>query len=144
MQTAKKRRRLPKLQMAMSVCIIILSAYGFQTAYSEAAENVCSGNDARAKYENQTARGRCLLLGGRNEILSSGQAILDSPVIGHGSWHGMQVFIVVARALVRTWIQERLRQWDELIPTHSYIFGAWVEAGILGAVFLGLDIMVGR
>jgi hypothetical protein len=24
---------------------------------------------------------------------------------------------------------------DDLIPTHSYIFGAWVEAGIGGALF---------
>jgi len=24
---------------------------------------------------------------------------------------------------------------DDLIPTHSYVFGSWVEAGIVGAIF---------
>jgi O-antigen ligase len=77
-----------------------------------------------------------VLLGGRSEILSSAMAILDSPIIGHGTWARDPKYKFI--------LEERRRELgyakvgvmsDDLIPTHSHIFGAWVEAGVMGALF---------
>src|SRR5437660_8719552 len=65
------------------------------------------------------------------------RAIRDSPIIGHGSWAKNPKYVAA--------LQDELHKAGyqgstvpispDLIPTHSHLFGAWVEAGILGAVF---------
>jgi len=77
-----------------------------------------------------------LIVGGRSEILVSAQAIMDSPILGHGSWAKNEEY-----AAMLNYLRESMgyvaqgKHESGLIPTHSHIFGAWVEAGILGAVF---------
>ena len=90
-----------------------------------------------------------LLLGGRSEIFASGRAVMDRPILGHGSWAKNPDY--AARIL-----DARLHGYDmhfmshfmeDLIPTHSHFMGAWVEAGILGtflwfwALFLVLRVL---
>ena len=85
------------------------------------------------------AAGGGLLLGGRGEILVSGQASLDSPLLGHGSWARDPIYAaILAEKRAELGYKELdggAGPRDDLIPSHSYIFGAWVEAGIAGAVF---------
>lgn len=90
------------------------------------------------KEEQQSAGG--LLLGGRPEILVSSQAVLDSPILGYGSWAKNYKYVEMLSDIQSKWgIQVDLDYTEELlqglIPTHSHLMGAWVQAGILGAVF---------
>jgi hypothetical protein len=74
-------------------------------------------------------------------MLGSIPAIYDSPILGHGSWARDPKYLIIERqALAKmgyTNAQDYSRTDVEtgIIQTHSYIFGAWVYAGILGAVF---------
>lgn len=90
------------------------------------------------RVQSESAGG--LLLGGRPEILVSSQAVLDAPIIGHGSWPRNFKYVEMLADIQTKWgipmdvdYAEELSQG--LIPTHSHLMGAWVQAGIMGAVF---------
>ncbi|WP_128891303.1 hypothetical protein [Erythrobacter sp. HKB08] len=116
----------------------IIGAGAISAGYGDIARSGALGTEAQVKHEKQTSGEISLLLGGRSESLISVRAIADSPIIGHGSWAKDRRYVELYRSL-------RLRlgmDWEdpffqrrELIPTHSYFFGSWVEAGVLGAVF---------
>lgn len=90
---------------------------------------------ARQVYELQGRGAFGVLLGGRSEIVASGHAVLDSPIIGHGSWARNSGYVERLLELRRFGYTVHLPTDRELIPTHSHLMGAWVEAGIMGAVF---------
>lgn len=70
-------------------------------------------------------------------------AIYDSPILGHGSWAKDPKYLIAQEqtlALLDYKVEgdvtpETLE--EGLIPSHSHILGAWVDAGILGALFWG-------
>jgi hypothetical protein len=117
---------------------IIIGAVAFTTfsGYQYAAKEGLLGEAAQQRYEMQSQGEYGLLLGGRTEILVSSRAILDSPLIGHGSWAKDCKY---ANLLSELRGQLGYVSYPDseicLIPAHSHIFGAWVEAGVLGAVF---------
>src|SRR5258708_14335741 len=78
-----------------------------------------------------------VLLAGRNEFLAAGSAIRDSPFIGHGSWAKDPKYkaILYDRLAELGYRKMGPELESDVIPSHSYVFGAWVESGILGAVF---------
>jgi len=116
--------------------LLALAGSGFLRIYEYSAANGLLGESAAQKYEIQSAGRYGMLMGGRTEFFVGLEAALDSPIIGHGSW-------------AKDWRYadrvESLRQdagygstggadsW--LIPAHSHLVGAWVNAGILGAIF---------
>ena len=122
---------------------LILGAAGIFWAYGYAAGTGILGEEARKKYEAQASGRFGVLLGGRSELLSSIPAIYDSPILGHGSWAKDPKYLIIQRqALAMLGYQDAGDVGDEevksgVIPTHSYILGAWVNAGILGALFWG-------
>lgn len=132
-------RNLGMRGWAVVVVAALVSGIAIKTTYEYAASQGWLGGEALAKYESQSSGELGILIGGRKEILASGQAILDSPLIGHGSWAKNRMYIEL--------LLERLSDLgygadgaygedsEDLIPTHSYLFGAWVEAGLMGAVF---------
>lgn len=67
-----------------------------------------------------------VLVGGRAEVVSSTQAIKDSPILGHGSWAKDSKLVNQTPALSPD---------ASTIPTHSYLLQSWVWAGLLGGVF---------
>lgn len=93
-------------------------------------------------YKSKDAGLPGLIFGSRPEIFISSQAVLDSPIIGHGSWaedarYGNMYYAVIA-ALGWDVDEATLKdsvESSELIPTHSVLMQAWVWAGLLGAVF---------
>jgi hypothetical protein len=116
--------------------LVAVGIFGFITLYSHFAEQGVFGEYARQKLESQSGGGG-LLLGGRGEILASGQAILDSPILGHGSWARDPTYAAIL-ADSRAELGYKTFQGgkaDDLIPAHSHIFGAWVESGVAGAAF---------
>ena len=111
-------------------------AWGVLVAYDAAASSGLLGADAQARYYAQTGS-LGVLIGGRSEILVSTQAVIDSPVLGHGSWAKDFKYVdLLAELRGSLGYDVQVDPQDVgLIPTHSYILGAWVEGGFLGALF---------
>jgi hypothetical protein len=96
--------------------------------------------EAQRKNELQGRVRGGILIGGRPEFLVSSQAVMDSPLIGHGSWAQDQKYVeMLADLMVEDGVQSddeaALYSASALIPAHSHIMGAWVWAGFLGALF---------
>jgi hypothetical protein len=78
-----------------------------------------------------------VLTGGRAEFLASTKAILDSPLLGHGSWARDPKYVELQRQrLIEMGVPGGNLPVDpDLIPTHSYLLGSWVWAGLAGGLF---------
>jgi len=120
---------------------IIIGLIGILWTYKYAATAGMLGEEAKGKYESQSSGQYGLLLGGRTEMLGYLPAIYDSPMLGHGSWAKDPTYLIAERqalAIMGYTTAEDVSidaLQEGLIPTHSYIFGAWVDAGILGGFF---------
>jgi O-antigen ligase len=122
-------------------------AYVAGTAYVAGAGAGLFGDEAREKFEAQRLDSfdpvLGLLAGGRPESFSSWAAIGDSPIIGYGSWARSTKYFNIFLDAIRTYgSAEAIQEIDKTevfgeppIPNHSHLFGAWVEAGIVGAIF---------
>lgn len=132
-------RVLNRLSFSIFVIFGFFVIQLFIIVYGQLAFSGNLGEDARAKYVMQTQADTNLLVGGRPEFLVSTQAILDSPVVGHGSWARDRYYanMYFSELMRRGLIEDA--QWrdldekrNDLIPSHSHLAGAWVESGILG------------
>jgi hypothetical protein len=136
MSMAGNRRRVAGGRLALLAGVGAVCIYGFMALYSHYAEQGAFGPYAQQKLEAQSGDGG-MLLGGRSEILASGQAIVDSPLLGHGSWARDPAYAAILENSRRA-LGYKVFQYgkpDDLIPTHSHIFGSWVEAGLAGGIF---------
>lgn len=121
--------------------VMVLGALGILWAYNAAAAAGVLGEGQRLKFEKQVRRGEgSVLEGGRLETKVALTAIADSPILGHGSWAHNPKYanIIRQRTIDAGQIYQGRVQSDSLIPSHSHILGAWVQAGILGALFWGI------
>jgi O-antigen ligase len=120
---------------------ILLSVVLVMWMYGRAATAGYLGQDAKDKYQQESSGKYGVLVGGRPELLAEIPAIYDSPILGHGSWAKQRIYLIEEhRALQLLGYEGVLPVFREdlkegLIPAHSYIFQAWVDGGILGAVF---------
>jgi hypothetical protein len=142
----RRSKGIPKLKARSIASFAALTVLGLASVfwiYQFAATRGILGEDAREKYEVQASGRYGMLLGGRVEILGSLPAIYDSPILGHGSFARDPTYLFAAHQALAMMDYQNA---DEIsggdiaegyIPTHSYIFGAWVSAGILGALFWG-------
>ncbi len=135
----KSSRRLTVVQFAVAIVFILTVVQGMFFIYSTAASQGWLGLDAQDKYEAQTRGGSSVLMGGRDEILVSIQAVVDSPIIGHGSWARDIYYVAMLRDLLEakgTDVAFSGNIFDnDVIPAHSHLMGSWVESGVLGGVF---------
>jgi hypothetical protein len=131
------REKFGHLRLVVFVLTVACGIGAFTLIYSHYAKLGFFGAYAQQKLEAQSGEGG-LLLGGRGEILASEQAILDSPILGHGSWARDSTYTAIMEdrraALGYRRFQDGGKR-DDLIPTHSYIFGSWVDAGVAGGLF---------
>lgn len=138
---SKQGKKLKTSSILAIGALTILGAVGIFSAYKYAARTGMLGDEARQKYETQSSGRFGLLLGGRTEMLGYLPAIYDSPILGHGSWAKDPVYLLLERQALARFGYEDAQDLsadsirEGLIPAHSYIFGAWVNAGILGAFF---------
>ncbi len=120
---------------------LILASSGILWTYGYLATTGKLGDDARKKYEEQSSGKYGVLVGGRVELLGSIPAIYDSPILGHGSWARDLKYLIIERQALAMMGYKNAEDYSRvdaesgIIQTHSYFFGAWVSAGILGAVF---------
>lgn len=104
--------------------------------YDFGASRAYFGETEKTKYQMQSSGEMGVLLGARSEILASAQAVKDSPIIGYGSWAKDPKYAqIMADELAQLGYEVYGVAESDLIPTHSYLMGAWVEAGVVGAIF---------
>ena len=102
----------------------------FVSLYGHLASGGALGASAAQKYEVQAGGSLGLVARGRPEILVSSRAVADSPFLGHGSWAKDPKYLEMQ---IGDGVHPSPSTLAEgLIPTHSYLMGAWVEAGLLG------------
>lgn len=129
--------------IAAIVATIALGAGGVFWMYQYSASRGLLGPKARQEYETQSSGQYGLLIGGRTEMLASIPAIIDSPFLGHGSWARDPTYLIAERQALALMGYENASEIstndveEGIIPSHSYLFGAWVNAGIVGAIFWG-------
>lgn len=128
-------------KLVVIVIMTLIAGTGIYVTYIYAASTGVLGEEALQKYELQSSGKYGILLGGRSELLAAAPAIIDSPILGHGSWAKNPAYILAERqALAVMGYQDTAALAPEeleegIIPTHSYVLGAWVDGGILGAIF---------
>ena len=128
-------KKIINLQLAIPLVGAMAVVYFL---YSVGAPAGWWGEEAKAKYEMQYSSGKNIILGGRGESVASLVAIGDSPIIGHGSWAKGEKYVLIY--LLSTDVDPDSEVFKDamalgLIPSHSHLLGAWVEAGILGMLF---------
>lgn len=135
----RAQQRFGRFRLAILGFTVACGVWIFTQVYSHYVETGVFGEYAQRKLEVQKNGEGGLLLGGRGEILASGQAILDSPLLGHGSWARDPTYAaILAEKRAELGYKELYgpgAKRDDLIPSHSHIFGAWVEAGLAGGLF---------
>jgi hypothetical protein len=134
---AEGRRR--KLQTVWTVAGLAAGVWVISAIYAHGAQGGWFGGDEQDKYELQSSGAGGVFLGGRSNLLATSVAIIDSPLLGHGSWAKDPKYAAILYAsLVELGYENTdvaFEGEDGLIPSHSYLFGAWVESGLVGAVF---------
>jgi hypothetical protein len=129
------RRRI-NFKVIGTLGLVIVAGVAAAQGYEYIALKGWLGDEVREKYELQSSGTFGILLGGRAELLGSTQAIIDSPIIGHGSWAKNPTYAaLLVDQLLELGYESPQREETDLIPTHSYLLGAWVESGIIGAIF---------
>jgi len=130
--------RLPifiKVSSAIGVGLLTLGIYSW------AASSGVIGQAAQQKFEMQSKDDLgifSVLARGRTEYKASLQAIKDSPLLGYGSWaqHPEYVYLLWDADYGEFTAAQYANQLAlGIIPTHSYITGAWVDGGPLPALF---------
>jgi hypothetical protein len=110
--------------------LFIAVGLSFVSVYGHLASAGALGASASQKYAAQASGSFGMLTRGRPEILVSSRAVLDSPLLGHGSWAKDPKYLELQ---IGAGVQPSPSTLSQgLIPTHSYLMGAWVEAGLLG------------
>ena len=135
--------------------LVIAAAISFIKSYEYAAEHYWLGKRAKDIVQIQSGSFG-LLFGGRVGVYSAVQAIIDSPLIGHGSWAKDPYYIDVLRDLEKFGYTIRgLKKLYRrgIIPSHSswaismlgkqfhddsftFLRSIWIEAGLNAGSFL--------
>ena len=121
-------------KIVSSILLIFILTYLVNSSYAYLAINEYLGVNEVARYKSQIGS-LGILVGGRQEILTSIYAILNSPFIGYGSWAMNPFSDDLLQGLLLDFGYYNIQAFtyfDDRLPTHSHFFGAWVTAGIFG------------
>lgn len=131
-------RRITPVVFGLLLLLGLLLGQGMLSGYTQIARSGLLGETAREKVEIQTTGDVNLIVGGRVETLVSTQAIIDSPIIGHGSWARDPYYLsLLLDRLGRLGLQYPgdVSQVVDYIPSHSHLLGSWVDHGVFGGLF---------
>lgn len=127
---ARYRNRTDVATLFRLALVGAASIFAFSIGYAHAAKSGWLGSAAQQKYQLESQSRYGIIGGGRPEFQASLHAIADSPLLGHGSWPKDPKYLNYLDSGGQILIDPT---WQTgLIPTHSYITGAWVDAGVLG------------
>jgi hypothetical protein len=128
-----------KARVALVIVLVCSAGLGIFQFYKYAVAQGFLGEGPRETYEMQIASsqsGQFTVLVGRWDQLYTWPKIMESPIIGHGSW-AKDFDYVMSRAgeLGMDPALVGVEEQKGLVPAHSHITGGWLEAGILGGIF---------
>ncbi|WP_423140813.1 hypothetical protein ACOYW6_08045 [Parablastomonas sp. CN1-191] len=133
------RRTIRPSTFVVGFMAALVATQGPIWVYSELADNGTLGAEAQTKYRLQEVSGNGnIILGGRTELYVSLIAIKDSPFLGHGSWAQDNYYNQLLRhRLIEAGVKSQEVRFNRgnYIPSHSYLFGSWVDGGALGGLF---------
>jgi len=128
-------------RIAVLVGMALTAAAGSSFIIHWATSIGLAGEAAQVKNLQQEESQQGILLGGRPEIFVSSRAVMDSPILGHGSWAKDSKYVEMLNDIqVENGFQDVAdpgAYGSGLIPTHSHLMSAWVYAGVLGAILWG-------
>jgi len=135
--------RLSIGKIALVGIILLTVIFGLSKSYGYAAEQGWFGSLASYKYKMQSGGALGIIVGGRADVIPGLYAVLDSPIIGHGSWAQDSKYRLYFYKLLDLGYTDKdlvaflkaTVESSDLIPTHSHILQAWVWAGVVGAIF---------
>lgn len=135
-ENALKGSRIRSGTIALTLVAIVLAAVSVYGTYTYALEHGWFSEENELKFSRQAEGEYGTILGGRSEILISAQAIAASPIIGYGSWaKSPELAELYLVTLMSKGYKVSAGEIDtDLIQAHSHLFGAWVEAGLLGGI----------
>jgi O-antigen ligase len=133
---ARVRRGLSFPKFVLLVAVIFSAGYGTLSAYSYAASRGMLGDKSLQKYMAQSATRFGLIGGGRPGFICGLLAISESPWIGYGSWPTDETDLMkrTCDLLGVKYQKPSIRDYP-VIPAHSQLLIAWVEAGFAGVFF---------
>ena len=138
---APVRRGLPARRQSKARVILLLAlaggaAYLANSAIKYAARSGYFDESTNQKFQAQSQGDLGILVGGRPETLVAIQAIIDRPILGHGSFPFEPKYVQMRQDIQYEHGYSDTDEVDEslsgVIPTHSHLTMAWVESGILG------------
>lgn len=134
------RHAAPQLGTVIPLVLLLAVSLGLAHVYDYLAGSGTFGLKAQQKFERESPGEFGIILGGRPDLMSALLAIRDSPLIGHGSWarDPNYQYTMSADAILLSLgysIYPPIPENNPVLPSHSHILGAWVDAGILGALF---------
>ncbi|PWC88096.1 hypothetical protein TSH100_08430 [Azospirillum sp. TSH100] len=122
------------LQIAVSVLVLSAGGVLIIDLYAGAAQQGLLGQQEQEKFFDQVDD-RGVLLSGRSELPIAIEAVKEKPFLGHGSWAEDEYYSTLYWQQSGQRVDDMLPEERDLIPTHSHLMGAWVEGGILSALF---------
>ena len=136
----KQRKGSNVLQARLRIVALLAlaggAAYLANASIKYAAAKGFFDESTREKFEGQAKGDLGVLVGGRPETLVAIQAIIDRPIIGHGSFPWEPKYIQLKQDIQYEHGYSDSDEPEEdvsgVIPTHSHLTMAWVESGILG------------
>lgn len=139
-ETNRIKTTVSKSKIFKILLLTVVVGWITQELYVFSVKSKLFPRDYQEKFESQLATGLPVILSGRTEFFGSSQAIIDSPIFGHGSWASNPKYLIIV--LNKTFVTDEARReylvetrGSSKIPSHSFIFGEWVEHGILGMIF---------
>ena len=136
-------RVLPPMQTKSRILIIVgivlIAGVLAGKVMTTLADSGVLGEEARSKNQQETMAGWGVLIGGRPEVLVSSRAVLDSPILGHGSEAKDPKYSEMLNEIEASYglpVNESGEgKYEGLIPAHSHLMAAWVFSGVCGAIF---------
>ena len=137
-------RRAPSIKQAIGLGMVgVVLIAVLVPAYGSAARGGLFGEEIQLQAEQQQGP-LGLLPGVRSEYFGSVPAIIDSPILGRGSWpidhggHYTRLVVENAASAGYAALYYRAQLVSNggvlIIPSHAHVTQGWIEAGVLGAL----------
>lgn len=141
LNSKKSKIKVKNSKTIWSLLIASIVTSTFILMYSNLAVNGTLGTKAQSKYLTQTTSGGNLISNSRSELIFAAQGIIESPILGNGSYAKMnpELKMKILHFLDRNGIYYDLvslnRIYGDRIPAHSMILQWWLWFGIMGMLF---------
>ena len=130
------------LAVAIGIAFLPLAS----ATYKYTARQGLLGEGAQRKYEDQTKRGtdmKSIFISGRTEFFAGLFAVLEKPIVGHGSWaidtDGYYELFLAKYGDADDWKKYNdftQKGYVRVIPAHSWVVGFWLWNGIGGLILM--------